>query len=57
MFDLTFLGTSASVPSAVRNHPGLLVEAGGHRIMIDCGEATKIFPNSRVAADLDRLAV
>jgi hypothetical protein len=31
MFDLTFLGTSASVPSAHRNHPGLLVEAGGHR--------------------------
>jgi serine acetyltransferase len=29
MFDLTFLGTSASVPSADRNHPSLLVEAGG----------------------------
>jgi ribonuclease Z len=41
MFDLTFLGTSASVPSADRNHPGLLVEAGGHRIMIDCGEGTQ----------------
>src|ERR1700733_1041087 len=41
MFDLTFLGTSASVPSANRNHPGLLVEAGGHRIMIDCGEGTQ----------------
>jgi hypothetical protein len=27
MFDLTFLGTSVSVPSAERNHPGLLVEA------------------------------
>ena len=27
MFALTFLGTSASVPSAERNHPGLLVEA------------------------------
>ena len=38
MFDLTFLGTSASVPSADRNHPGLLVEAGGRRIMVDCGE-------------------
>src|SRR3984893_4996669 len=37
MFDLTFLGTSASVPSADRNHPGLLVEAGGRRIMVDCG--------------------
>jgi ribonuclease Z len=41
MFDLTFLGTSASVPSAYRNHPGLLVEAGGRRIMVDCGEGTQ----------------
>jgi ribonuclease Z len=41
MFELTFLGTSASVPSADRNHPGLLVEAAGHRIMIDCGEGTQ----------------
>ncbi|MGA7808780.1 ribonuclease Z [Bradyrhizobium sp.] len=41
MFDLTFLGTSASVPSAERNHPCLLIEAGGHRIMIDCGEGTQ----------------
>ena len=41
MFDLTFLGTSASVPSADRNHPALLMEAGGHRIMVDCGEGTQ----------------
>lgn len=41
MFDLTFLGTSASVPSADRNHPGLLVEAAGHRILVDCGEGTQ----------------
>jgi ribonuclease Z len=41
MFDLTFLGTSASVPSAERNHPGLLVEAGSHRILVDCGEGTQ----------------
>ena len=41
MFDLTFLGTSASVPSAERNHPGLLVEAGGDRILVDCGEGTQ----------------
>jgi ribonuclease Z len=38
MFDLTFLRTSASVPSAERNHPGLLVEAGSDRILVDCGE-------------------
>jgi ribonuclease Z len=41
MFKLTFLGTSASVPSAERNHPGLLVKAGNHRILIDCGEGTQ----------------
>jgi ribonuclease Z len=41
MFDLTFLGTSASVPSADRSHPSLLVEAGGHRLMVDCGEGTQ----------------
>jgi ribonuclease Z len=41
MFTLTFLGTSASVPSAERNHPGLLVETGNHRILVDCGEGTQ----------------
>ena len=41
MFALTFLGTSASVPSADRNHPGLLIEAGSHRILVDCGEGTQ----------------
>ena len=41
MFALTFLGTSASVPSAERNHPGLLVEASSHRILVDCGEGTQ----------------
>lgn len=41
MFALTFLGTSASVPSAERNHPALLVEAAGKRLLIDCGEGTQ----------------
>jgi ribonuclease Z len=41
MFALTFLGTSASVPSAERNHSGLLIEAGNHRILVDCGEGTQ----------------
>ena len=41
MFGLTFLGTSGSVPSAERNHPGLLVETGTHRIVVDCGEGTQ----------------
>jgi ribonuclease Z len=29
------------VPSSERNHPGLLVEAGSHRILVDCGEGTQ----------------
>jgi ribonuclease Z len=41
MIALTFLGTSASVPSAERNHPALLVEAAGKRILVDCGEGTQ----------------
>jgi ribonuclease Z len=41
MFALTFLGTAASVPSAERNHPALLVEAASHRILVDCGEGTQ----------------
>jgi DNA polymerase III alpha subunit len=41
VFAVTFLGTSASVPSAERSHPSLLVEAGGHRVMVDCGEGTQ----------------
>jgi ribonuclease Z len=41
MFDLTFLGTSASVPSPERNHPGLLISAGRKRILVDCGEGTQ----------------
>jgi len=41
MFALTFLGTSASVPSAERNHPALLIEAAGQRILVDCGEGTQ----------------
>lgn len=41
MFALTFLGTSASVPSAERNHPALLLEAAGQRMLIDCGEGTQ----------------
>src|ERR1700745_1369187 len=41
MFALTFLGTSASVPSAERNHSGLLIEAGSQRFLVDCGEGTE----------------
>ncbi len=37
-FELTFLGTSASVPSVDRNQPGLLISVAGERILVDCGE-------------------
>ncbi len=41
MFNLTFLGTAASTPSAERGLPALLVGAGGERFLIDCGEGTQ----------------
>ncbi|HEX6839884.1 MAG TPA: MBL fold metallo-hydrolase [Stellaceae bacterium] len=41
MFDLSFLGTSASTPSAERGLPALMVSCGGHRVLIDCGEGTQ----------------
>lgn len=41
MFELIFLGTSASVPSPERNQQSYLVVAGGRRFLIDCGEGTQ----------------
>src|SRR5438132_14376206 len=41
MFDLTFLGTAATTPSAKRGLPALLVGAGCERFLIDCGEGTQ----------------
>lgn len=41
MFDLTFLGTGASTPSAERGLPALLVSCGGRRVLVDCGEGTQ----------------
>jgi len=41
MFELTFLGTSASVPSTDRNQSCLLVSAAGSRILVDCGEGAQ----------------
>lgn len=41
MFDVTFLGTAASTPSAERGLSALLVTAGGERFLIDCGEGTQ----------------
>ena len=38
---ITFLGTSAMVPTKDRNHSSLLISYGTHGIMIDCGEGTQ----------------
>lgn len=35
---LTFLGTAGAVPSAKRNHTGILLSYGSENILIDCGE-------------------
>ena len=35
---LFFAGTAASVPSARRGLPALLIRRGGDRVLIDCGE-------------------
>lgn len=41
LFELVFLGTSASAPSINRNLPSLLVKQGEFRFLIDCGEGTQ----------------
>ncbi len=41
MFELVFLGTSASAPSIKRGLSSLVVKHGEHRFMIDCGEGTQ----------------
>lgn len=41
MFELIFLGTSASAPSARRNLPALVVKHEDQRYLIDCGEGTQ----------------
>lgn len=41
MFELTFLGTAGTMPSAERGLPALLVAAGSERYLIDCGEGTQ----------------
>tara|TARA_Y100000310_G_C20661866_1_gene805240 strand:+ start:352 stop:1242 length:891 start_codon:yes stop_codon:yes gene_type:complete len=39
--ELIFLGTSAMVPTAKRNHSGMLVKLKNERILVDCGEGTQ----------------
>lgn len=41
MFELIFLGTSASAPSARRNLPSLIVKHEDQRYLVDCGEGTQ----------------
>ena len=41
MFELVFLGTSASAPSINRNLPALLVKHDEFRFLVDCGEGTQ----------------
>ena len=41
MFEIIFLGTSASAPSIRRGLPSAMVLHNEHRFMIDCGEGTQ----------------
>ncbi|MBD3209791.1 ribonuclease Z [Candidatus Micrarchaeota archaeon] len=41
MFTITFLGTSASVPTVDRGMPSLAVKYGGELMLWDCGEGTQ----------------
>lgn len=41
MFEILFLGTSASAPSARRGLSALIVKHNEHRFLIDCGEGTQ----------------
>jgi ribonuclease Z len=41
MFEIVFLGTSASAPSVYRGLPAQIVLAGEHRFLVDCGEGTQ----------------
>lgn len=41
MFEVVFLGTSASAPSVYRSLPAQAVLAGEQRFLVDCGEGTQ----------------
>jgi len=41
MMQLTFLGTSAALPTVDRNVSGLMVQREGELLMFDCGEGTQ----------------
>ena len=41
MFELVFLGTSASAPSIQRGLPAQIIKHNEHRFLVDCGEGTQ----------------
>jgi len=41
LFEIIFLGTSASAPSPKRNLPAYLVQKDEYRFLVDCGEGTQ----------------
>ncbi|MEN6434197.1 MAG: ribonuclease Z [Anaerolineaceae bacterium] len=41
MFELVFLGTSASAPAPRRNLPALVIKHDEYRFLVDCGEGTQ----------------
>jgi ribonuclease Z len=41
LFEIVFLGTSASAPSAKRNLPSIVIKHDEYRFLIDCGEGTQ----------------
>lgn len=41
MFEIVFLGTSASAPSAHRGLPAQIIKHNEHRFLLDCGEGTQ----------------
>jgi ribonuclease Z len=41
LFEIVFLGTSASAPSVHRGLPSLLIQHEEHRFLVDCGEGTQ----------------
>jgi len=41
LFEIVFLGTSASAPSTHRGLPAQIIKNGKHRFLLDCGEGTQ----------------
>lgn len=39
--EITFLGTGSHIPTATRNHTGILLSFGSENILFDCGEGTQ----------------